>query len=118
MIFCVIFHIGFNLMLVAIDSIGELKQKWKKYRMMRKYAKLRAEKHRKIQKRKRHARWKAETEKIIKKKLEEKDGKFVPVVEEVKVVYEDYELKRAVENEISVNISSAEESQNSLREKE
>jgi len=33
-------------------------------------------------------------------------------------VYEDYELKRAVENEISVNISSAEESQNSLREKE
>jgi hypothetical protein len=35
-------------MLVAIDSIGELKQKWKKYRMMRKYAKLRAEKHRKI----------------------------------------------------------------------
>ena len=85
MIFCVIFHIGFNLLLVFLDSIGELKQTWKKYRMMRKYAKLKAEKHRKIQKRKRHARWKAETEKIIKKKILEKDGMFVPLTEIVKI---------------------------------
>jgi len=85
MIFCVIFHIAFNLFLVLVDVIEEYKQKWKKYRMMRKYAKLKAEKHRKIQKRKRHARWKAETEKIIKKKILEKDGMFVPLTEIVKI---------------------------------
>ena len=78
--------------------------------MMRKYAKLRAEKHRKIQKRKRHARWKAETEKIVKKKLEEKNGKLVPVVEAVKEKVVDYELKKDAENEISEIISSVEES--------
>ena len=85
MIFCVIFHIAFNLFLVLVDVIEEYKQKWKKYRMMRKYAKLRAEKHRKIQKRKRHARWKAETENIIKKKILEKDGMFIPLTEVVKI---------------------------------
>ena len=87
MIFCVIFHIAFNLFLVLVDVLEEYKQKWKKYRMMRKYAKFRAEKNRKIQKRKRHARWKAETEKIIKKKILEKHGMFVPLNEIVKIKF-------------------------------
>ena len=86
--------------------------------MMRKYAKLKAEKHRKIQKRKRHARWKAETEKIIKKKILEKDGMFVPLTEIVKIKVQDYKLKEIKNNEVSENLSSIEDSNNSLRQQQ
>ncbi len=41
----VVFHIAFNLFLVLLDSIDYLKMRWLKYRMLRKYAKQRAEKY-------------------------------------------------------------------------
>lgn len=62
MMFCVLFHIGFNLFLLVTDKISEIKLKWIKYRMMRKYAKVRGEKNRQLQKKLRHMRWKKQTE--------------------------------------------------------
>ena len=57
MIFAVLFHIGFNLSLVLLDNIWLIKMKWVKYRLMRKYAKSKGERNRKLQKKKRHERW-------------------------------------------------------------
>jgi hypothetical protein len=61
MIFCVLFHIGFNLSLVLKDNVWVLKSRWYRYRMMRKYAKTKGKKNRKLQKKKRHERWQART---------------------------------------------------------
>jgi hypothetical protein len=44
----VVFHIAFNLFLVLLDSIDYLRLRWRKYRMLRKFAKIRAEKHAKL----------------------------------------------------------------------
>lgn len=68
--FFVVFHIAFNLFLMLLNNLDHLKNRWKKYRMMRKYAKMRAEQHRRIEKKKRHAKWKKQTEKAIGPKLE------------------------------------------------
>lgn len=57
MVFAVLFHIGFNLSLVALDNIWMLKMKWFRYRLMRKYAKDKGERNRRLQKAKRHERW-------------------------------------------------------------
>jgi hypothetical protein len=46
MIFCVIFHFGFNVYVISFDVIDKLRLRWKKYRMLRKYAKTRGEKNR------------------------------------------------------------------------
>lgn len=39
---------------MLLNNLEHLKNRWKKYRMMRKYAKMRAEQHRRIEKKKRH----------------------------------------------------------------
>jgi len=66
MIFCVLFHIGFNLFLMVLNSIDSWRSRWRRYRMLRKYAKTRGENNRRLQKAKRHARWRKTTEQIIK----------------------------------------------------
>ena len=68
MIFCVLFHIGVNLTLMIVDEIDNIRMRWKRYRLLRRYAKTRGEKNRSNQKKKRHEKWQKMIDEIKEKK--------------------------------------------------
>lgn len=105
MIFVVLFHIGFNLFLLFLVQAASYVLRWKRYRMLRKYAKTRSEQHHRIQKKLRHQRWKNQTEEIL--------GKPKEVQNEQEPV--DYELAKASNDQVSIEVSSIELSEQDLQ---
>jgi hypothetical protein len=109
MIFCVLFHIAFNLSFVFVDEIWRLKAMFKKYRLMRKHAKSRGERNRRLQKKKRHDKWLQQTAKILKREI--RDGKLVKPVEKPMNENHDmsYEMQQVSESG-DISISSIDQS--------
>jgi vacuolar-type H+-ATPase catalytic subunit A/Vma1 len=92
MILCVLFHIAFNLLLMGLDKVSVVKNHWKRYRMMRKYAKVRGEKNRLLQKKLRHERWKKQTEQILGRPMRTKKEKLQQIAEEEEKKEQSYEM--------------------------
>ena len=85
MIFCVLFHIGVNLTLMIVDEIDNIRMRWKRYRLLRRYAKTRGENNRSNQKKKRHEKWQKMIDEIKEKKRQ------AELAEQQRVV-EDYDM--------------------------
>lgn len=107
MIFCVLFHIGVNLTLMIVDEIDNIRMRWKRYRLLRRYAKTRGEKNRSNQKKKRHEKWQKMIDEIKEKKRQ------AELAEQQRVV-EDYDMAQ-VSNSLgsnAIDVSQSEDEAN------